>query len=121
MKILFNIISIVIMISVISLTALNTQTAVDFVLWGSNKVHMVMYHASLANTMLIFFVAGILSGIFWAASFYSSNQVKLKEYQRKLEKTSVQSSEDSSKVEVLEAKIKTLEKALQSALEQNND
>ena len=121
MKILFNIISIVIMVSVISLTALNTQTAVDFALWGSNKLHLAIYHATLGNTILIFFVAGILAGIFWAASFYSSTQGKLKEYQRKLEKTSVQSSEDSSKVEVLEAKIQTLEKALQSALEKNND
>ena len=40
----------------------------------------------------------------------------MKEYQRKLEKTNIISNEEMSKVSVLEAKIATLEKALESAL-----
>lgn len=63
------------------------------------------------------FFAGVLIGIIIMSFFNVSLQKKLKEYKRKLEKTSVQSSEDNSKVSVLEAKIATLEKALQSALE----
>ena len=63
------------------------------------------------------FFAGILVGIVLMSYFYTKSQRKLKEYQRKLEKTSVQSSEGSSKVDVLEAKIEVLEKALKSALE----
>ena len=40
-------------------------------------------------------------------------------YKRQLEKTSVSRTESSSRVEVLEAKIKVLEKALEDALKKN--
>jgi Protein of unknown function (DUF1049). len=117
MKIVFYIISIVIVISVIFLAALNTQTVFNFTVWEAKGANAVIYHASLVQVILGAFVAGILAGVFWAVAFYTPIQAKLKEYQRKLEKTSVQSSEESSKVEVLEAKIATLEKALQAAIE----
>lgn len=68
-------------------------------------------------TLLAIFFAGVLLGFIIGMLFYSRSQKRLKEYQRKLEKTSVQSSEDTSKVSVLEAKIEVLEKALKSALE----
>lgn len=119
MKIIFNIISIMIVVTVVFLASLNNQTVFDFTVWvakGSN----IVYHASLVQVILWTFVAGILAGIFWAAAFYSPIEKKLKEYQRKLEKISVQTTEESSKVAVLEEKIKVLEKALQSALEKNN-
>lgn len=74
------------------------------------------YTVLLASPYFIF-VAGLLVGVLIMGIFQSRVAGRLKEYQRKLEKTSVQSSEDSSKVAVLEAKIQTLEKALQSALE----
>ncbi|MFA7658946.1 MAG: hypothetical protein WCY19_05895 [Candidatus Gastranaerophilaceae bacterium] len=108
MKIVFNIISILMVVAVIFLAALNPQIVSNFTIWSVNKIH---------TAILTFFVAGILTGTFWASSFYLSSRKKLKEYQRKLEKTSVQSTEDSSKVEVLEAKIEVLEKALKFALE----
>lgn len=117
MKIIFNIISIIIVIAVIFLAALNTQTAFDFTVWGIHGEKTAVYHLTLVQVILITFAAGILTGIFWAAASYRPVQTKLKEYQRKLEKTSVQSTEESSKVAVLEEKIKVLEKALQSALE----
>lgn len=117
MKTIFNIISIIIIIAVIFLAALNTQTAFDFTVWGTSGTKAIAYHVTLVQVILMTFVAGILTGIFWAAAFYKPVQTKLKEYQRKLEKTSVQSTEESSKVAVLEEKIKVLEKALQSALE----
>lgn len=117
MRILFNLISIVIIITVIFLAFLNNQTAFDFNIWMMNGTKAIAYHAGLVQIILGAFVAGILAGIFWAAAFYIPVQTKLKEYQRKLEKTSVQSTEESSKVAVLEEKIKVLEKALQSALE----
>lgn len=116
MRIVFNIISILIVVAVIFIASLNTHTVFDFNIWTIKGATMV-YHASLVQVILMAFVAGMLAGIFWAASFYSPVQAKLKEYQRKLEKTSVQSTEESSKVTVLEEKIKVLEKALQTALE----
>lgn len=70
--------------------------------------------------LLEIFFAGVLVGSFIMLFFYTKSQKKLKEYQRKLEKTSVQSCEDNSRVGVLEAKIQTLEKALQAALNKEN-
>lgn len=114
MRIVFNLVSILIMVMVIFIASLNTQSFA-FTAWVANG-GKVVYQISLATILLIFFVAGTLAGIFWAASFYSPVGNKLKEYQRKLEKTSVTTDEESSKVAVLEEKIKTLEAALQSAL-----
>lgn len=68
-------------------------------------------------TLIAVFFAGILIGILLMSIFYFRSEKKLKEYKRKLEKTSIKTDEGSSKVAVLEAKIQTLEKALQSALE----
>lgn len=116
MKIIFNLISILMVVAVIFLASLNTQTFFDFTVWIA-KGTSIIYHVALAKIILTFFVTGILTGVFWAAAFYAPIQNKLKEYQRKLEKTSVQTDEESSKVEVLEAKIQTLEAALKSALE----
>lgn len=116
MKIIFNLISIIMVVIVIFLASLNTHTAFDLTLWIA-KGSSVIYHVALANVMMTFFVVGILTGTLWAAAFYSPAQNKLKEYQRKLEKTSVQSDEESSKVAILEEKIKVLEKALESALQ----
>lgn len=82
------------------------------------------YYITGANDLKLDFAilsAGFFSGALWVASFYVTNKIKLKEYQRKLEKTSVSAESESSKVSVLEAKIEVLEKALQSALEKNND
>ena len=109
------------MITVIFLASLNTQALVDVAFWSEKGALVIAHHVSLIQVLLFAFVAGLLTGIFWAAAFYVQTQKKLKEYQRKLEKTSVQSTEDSSKVSVLEAKIEVLEKALQSALDKNND
>ena len=118
MKIVFNILSIVIVVTITFLASLNTHTVFDFTVWSATKTaNAMIYHATLVQVILLTFIAGTLTGIFWASSFYSPIQAKLKEYQRKLEKTSVQSSEDSSKVSILEEKINVLEKALQSALE----
>lgn len=115
MKIVFNLISILIIVMVVFIASLNTHTLFNFKLWVL-KGTIVMYNVDLANVILAFFVIGVIAGILWAASFYSPVQNKLKEYQRKLEKTSIQGDEESSKVAVLEEKIKTLEAALESAL-----
>lgn len=116
MRILFNLISILIIVLVIFIASLNTHTFFNFTFWVL-KGTVIMYNVALAKVILTFFIVGVLAGIFWAASFYLPVEKRLREYQRKLEKTSVQTDEESSKVAVLEEKIKTLEKALQSALE----
>ena len=118
MKIFFNLMSIVIVTIVIILGYLNSQTVFDFAFWQEmNNNQLLIFNVNLFQIMLLTFIAGLITGIFWSVAFYLPKQNKLKEYQRKLEKTSVQSDEESSKVAVLEEKIKTLEKALESALE----
>ena len=116
MKIIFNLISVFMVVVVIVLAALNTNVAFDFTVWMV-KGAKIIYNVALAKVILGFFIMGLLTGVFWAVAYYTPAQKKLKEYQRKLEKTSVQSDEESSKVAVLEAKIQTLETALKSALE----
>lgn len=115
MKIFLSLISVAIAAVVIFLAVLNVHTLFNFTLSGHNSINL-----NLAQVILGAFFAGILVGILWATSFYMQTQVRLKEYQKKLEKTSVISSDDSAKIGVLEAKIATLEKALKSALEQND-
>ncbi len=64
----------------------------------------------------IILVVGILIGAIWIGLFYMSEKGKLHMYKRELEKSSISDSSNKSRVEVLEAKIATLEKALQDAL-----
>ena len=64
----------------------------------------------------------LLSGIFVGAGtvymFLSAQNDKVKAYKRELEKTSVAGADNASRVEVLEAKIKTLEKAFNTVIDE---
>lgn len=64
----------------------------------------------------------LLSGIFVGAGtvymFLSAQKEKVKAYQRELEKTSISGLDNASRVEVLEAKIKTLEKAFNTVIDE---
>lgn len=62
------------------------------------------------------FTCGFLLGIFLMNLIVNVKDEKLKNYKRKLEKESVSSDENSSKIKVLESKIQVLEKALENAL-----
>lgn len=120
MKIIFNLISILIITAVISLAFLNNNIVFDLILLANNANFIVYRHVDLMLIFLIIFLAGLNAGIFWSAAYYLPLQKRTKEYERKLEKTSIASEEESSKVAVLEEKIKVLEKALDSALGKND-
>lgn len=66
-------------------------------------------------------VIGLFAGILYMQSFVILLNDKLKSYKRQVEKIDISDTENSSKVEVLEQKIVVLEKALKSALENNNN
>lgn len=68
---------------------------------------------------LILFVLGEASAIFFFLPLMQNINQKSSAYQRQLEKTSIDKTENSSRVEVLENKIKVLEKALEDALKRN--
>ena len=64
----------------------------------------------------------LLSGIFAGAGtvymFLSAQNERVKAYQRELEKSSISGMNNASRVEVLEAKIKTLEKAFNTVIDE---
>ncbi|HNW25783.1 MAG TPA: hypothetical protein PKI94_03235 [Candidatus Gastranaerophilaceae bacterium] len=79
------------------------------------------YNYKFDYNSLEILLIGMFITYLWYVPYRREISKKIKEYQNRLEKTSVSAETDSSKVEVLEAKIQSLEKALQSALEKNKD
>lgn len=75
-----------------------------------------------ANTLGLFstmiFICGVMAGAGIVYIFLSLQREKTKAYKRELEKTSVLGADNASKVDVLEAKIKTLEKAFNTVIDE---
>ena len=72
----------------------------------------------LSTYSVIMLLCGIMAGAGTVYIFLSLQKEKTKAYKRELEKTSVLGSENASKVDVLEAKIKTLEKAFDTVIDE---
>ena len=71
------------------------------------------------NTYIIYaiiFLSGVLTGILLMGIKLRVKNTKLNSYKRELEKEAISSSENSSRVKVLESKIEVLQKALENAL-----
>ncbi|MFR1672741.1 MAG: hypothetical protein ACLSWI_07365 [Candidatus Gastranaerophilaceae bacterium] len=75
---------------------------------------------NLGGYTFIVFALGEAAAIFFFLPVMQAANSKNSAYQRQLEKTSIDKTENSSRVEVLENKIKVLEKALEDALKRNN-
>ena len=71
-------------------------------------------------TYTLIFTAGLLSGILLMCLSIKVKNSRINKYKRELEKESVQSLENSSRVKILESKIEVLEKALENALKKNS-
>ena len=84
----------------------------------ANSLHLPNYSKSVrfGTYTLSLFVLGFLSGLVFAGQFYFALQDKFKAYKRELERSSITNSSGEAKINVLEAKIATLEKALDDAL-----
>ena len=67
---------------------------------------------------VIILCAGLFSGAGIVSLFLGVQEDKVKAYKRELEKTAISSDSNASKVDVLEAKIKTLEKAFTSVVDE---
>lgn len=106
--------SILLALVILYLAYPNAQAEIDFLLIDGTALNI-----NLFALIFLIFGAGILSGLFYACGFYLPIQQKMKEYKRKLEKTVINSDEETSKVAVLESKIETLEIALKAALKKN--
>lgn len=73
----------------------------------------------MINTYLLYFAifcSGMIIGIIAMGLIIKSKNTKLNSYKRELEKESINATENSSRVKVLEQKIEVLEKALENAL-----
>lgn len=79
-------------------------------------IQHVNFEISIAHLTIIIFMVGIITGVTFAAFNYTGRIETLLAYKKKYEKMSVQSDCDDTKVKALEAKIKTLEVALENAL-----
>lgn len=127
MKKIYLGLSIVLLLCVIYLAMVNFNNyALINVLFGMD-IHrdgLVANGQYLAKAVRIstYTVLILLSGIFVGAGtvymFLSAQKEKVKAYQRELEKTSISGLDNASRVEVLEAKIKTLEKAFNTVIDE---
>lgn len=115
-KFIFIFLALAIAAEIVFFAYVNFPTSVIFKILPSDS------GISLPFSLLFIFAfgEGIFAGLILLYGAFLENQIKLKEYKRALEKTSVNADCDSSKVAVLESKIEVLEKALKTALEQNN-
>ena len=122
MKRIINIVSYLLVLCVIYIAIANAPETLNLHLWGikgtSETLGMPEYTTSLNLAVYTFIVlaVGLFTGICWMGQFYLMQKEKLNAYKRELEKSSITNSSSSSRVEVLEAKIATLEKALDDAL-----
>ncbi len=122
MKKILNIISYLAVLGVIYVAIANAAEILNLHLWGfkgtAETLGMPEYTKviNLATYTFIVLAVGLFTGICWVGQFYLAQKEKLNAYKRELEKSSITNSSSTSKVEVLEAKIATLEKALDDAL-----
>lgn len=122
MRIIFNILSVVMVVAVIMVAYLNMDTGLSFIIWKEfNSPNILVFHSRFFQVVGIVLVLGMFIGSCWAGAYYSQIAEQIKEYQKKLEKTNVSSSEEGAKIAVLEEKIKVLEQALRKAIEQSKE
>ena len=115
MKRVFLSLSIVLLLGFIYLAVVNMN----------NNINLSYLH-NVTNTQTfslgIYTLISLFGGVFVGAGivymFLSAQKDKVKAYQRELERTSVSGLTNASRVEVLEAKIKTLEKAFKTVADE---
>lgn len=127
MKKIYLGLSIVLLLCVIYLAMVNSNNYALINVLSGMDIHrdgLVANGQYLAKAVRIstYTVLILLSGIFVGAGtvymFLSAQKEKVKAYQRELEKTSISGLDNASRVEVLEAKIKTLEKAFNTVIDE---
>lgn len=124
MKRIFFILSIFAILAVVYLTVLNTDNIVNvnyvkgYLYTMDPENPYITYSVKLSLYTIVILLAGIFSGAGIVSLFLNASNDKVKAYKRELEKTSVSGEANASKVNVLEAKIKTLEKAFSSVVDE---
>ena len=130
MKRIFLVLSTTLLLGFIYLAIINFENNINVnyllsvLLDAQSKAGITEQGAYFYKTLNLGFYTFItlFSGIFVGAGivymFLSAQNDRIKAYQRELEKTSITGMNSASKVEVLEAKIKTLEKAFNTVADE---
>jgi len=130
MKKVFIVLSVIILLTVIYFTIINFNNYISI-----NCIYSYLSDAQTqaglteqggyftkAMRLSTYTVLVLLSGLFVGAGtvymFLSVQNEKVKAYKRELEKSSISGASNASRVEVLEAKIKTLEKAFNTVIDE---
>lgn len=101
-------------INIVYRSLLDAQTQAGWTIQGAYLGKAI--RISTYSTLIL--LAGIFAGAGTVYMFYDATKDKVKAYQRELEKTSISGTNNASRVEVLEAKIKTLEKAFNTVIDE---
>lgn len=119
MKKLFFFFSLVVLLAVVYLAVINANTMVEVnYLKGTHLASDMSINIQTSIYTLAILFAGVFSGAGVVSLFLGIQKDKVKAYKRELEKSSVSKEANASKVDVLEAKIKTLEKAFTSVVDE---
>lgn len=119
MKKLFFFLSLIVIMAAVYIAVINTNGTADINYLHGNKMSSDMsLGVNIAVYTLCVLFAGIFSGAGVVSLFLGVQKDKVKAYKRELEKSSVSGEANASKVDVLEAKIKTLEKAFTSVVDE---
>ena len=126
MRRMTNLAAYLLMLALIYIACVNYTEVAHLQIWGLEGASALQKFgiptdALFRDTRLTWIIVGtLLSGVFIGASvvvqFYFAQKEKLDAYKRELERKMITNSSSTSKIEVLESKIKTLEIALQNAL-----
>lgn len=130
MKRIFLVLSVAALLGIIYLTFMNLGNVINVNYLYSNMLDAqtqagftengaYFYKAmKLSTYTLLILLSGLFVGSGTVYMFLSATKDKVKAYQRELERTSISGSNNASRVEVLEAKIKTLEKAFSTVVDE---
>lgn len=121
MRNLFFVISIIFLLGALYLVFMNwgnyQQIVYAHKMISSSPTEISIVMKLSSYTMIVLF-AGLFTGAGIVYMFLSATKAKVKAYERELEKTSITGQNNASKVDVLEAKIKTLEKAFNTVIDE---
>ena len=120
MKKLFFFLSVFVLCAVTYIILINTASTMNLYLIKTTTytTGLLIDPFKVSVYTIVILCAGLFSGAGIVSLFLEAQEDKVKAYKRELEKTSISSDSNASKIDVLEAKIKTLEKAFTSVVDE---
>lgn len=118
MKKIFFILSIILLLGIVYLAIMNTDTSFSVnYLKASNGEYSVELINGAFYTLIVL-IAGVFVGSGILSLFLGVQKDRVNAYKRELERSSVSGESNASRVKVLEAKIQTLEKAFNTVTDE---